>query len=391
MLDTQQFYQAVLDAAVDAIVIIDEIGVIQHCNASAERMFGYLAGELAGQNVSVLMPDPHRGAHDGYLRHHLRTGERKIIGIGREIEGRRKDGSPIQLHLGVSAVHVGARTFFAGILHDITKRKAAETRAAELARTLEEKNRELQSIVYVASHDLRTPLVNIQGFSQELARACSTIREEIVRDDVPQQVRERILAVFDGEVDEALGFILGGAMRMDALLSGLLRLSRLGRAALDIRPLDMNALVAGVRDALGYQLDGLDARVSIAPLPSCLGDEVQIAQVFTNLIDNAMKYRELERPLEITIEGERHAERAIYRVRDNGVGIAPHYRHRVFEIFHRLDAARTSGEGLGLTIAQRIVARLDGSISILDTAGPGTTFRIELPGAPDGAPFQGSK
>lgn len=370
--------QAVFETAVDAIITIDTRGLMTDCNRATEKLFGWSRDELIGRNVALLMPSPHREAHDGYIGRYLATGERRIIGIGREVTALRKDGSTFPMDLSVSEFRIGGETFFTGIIHDVTERKDSAAALEKVHRSLKERNRELQNIVYVTSHDLRSPLVNVQGFGQELQRSCRRLRElvEGPRGEAEEQELRRIL---DADVPEALHFILGGATKMDGLLSGLLRLSRLGRAALRIETLDMNALVRQVAGAVEFQVQQAGARLSIGDLPPCRGDATQIGQVFSNLLDNALKYADPGRALEVSIGGETDGVTSTYRVTDNGIGIAPLHQAKVFEIFHRLDAGRGDGEGLGLTIAQRILERHDGGIRVESESGRGSTFVVTLP------------
>jgi PAS domain S-box-containing protein len=380
--DSEERIRAILQTAVEGIITIDEPGLIESMNPAAEKLFGYSSTELIGRNVSILMPSPYRENHDAYLQNYLRTGHAKIIGIGREVVGQRKDGTIFPMDLSVGEVKLGSGRLFTGIVRDITARKIAEERLAELAQTLAEKNKELETIVYVASHDLRSPLVNIQGFSKELARACQRVRERLNGPQGDSSARSDLAAILNEEIPEAIEYILAGVAKIDTLLAGFLRFSRLGRAALRHELLNMNALVAGVVQAMEFQLKQVGASVKIEPLPDCFGDAVQINQVFSNLLDNALKYLAPDRPGRIVVSGATEPGRAIYAVADNGVGIAPEHRDKIFEIFHRLNPGNTEGEGLGLTIAQRILERHEGRIWLESTAGEGTTFFVSLPLSP---------
>lgn len=381
--DTAERLRAILQTAVEGIITIDERGIVESMNPAAEKIFGFAAGEVKGKNVSMLMPSPYREEHDAYMGNYLQTGKAKIIGIGREVTGQRKDGSTFPMDLAVSEVRLAGRRLFTGFVRDITERKKAEGQLAELAQTLSEKNKELETIVYVASHDLRSPLVNIQGFSQELLRACERLRARLLAraSAAPGGADSEVKALLQEDIPEALEFIQAGVSKIDALLSGFLRYSRLGRAALRPERLDMNALLAAIVRTLEFQVKQAGAAIQLEPLPSCVGDATQINQVFSNLLDNALKYLAPDRPGLIVVSGSVERDLATYSVRDNGIGIALQHQGKIFEIFHRLDPSAGQGEGLGLTIAQRILERHNGRIWIESEPGRGSTFYVSLPAA----------
>jgi PAS domain S-box-containing protein len=382
--------RAILQTAVEGIITIDDHGLIESVNPAAERIFGFKAQEVIGCNVSVLMPSPYREEHDGYMANYRRTGQAKIIGIGREVFGQRKDGTIFPMDLAVSEVQLAQRRMFTGFVRDITERKRAEERLAELAHTLAEKNKELETIVYVASHDLRSPLVNIQGFSRELAHACERLRAQILRDKPPSDTssiplpqpgrdQEQLKALLLEDIPEALDFIQAGVAKIDSLLSGFLRYSRLGRAALRIERLNLNRMLEAILQAMEFQIKQAGATVSVARLPEAMGDATQINQVFSNLLDNALKYSAPGRVGVISISGKLEGDHAVFAVRDNGIGIGREHEHKIFEIFHRLNPSASEGEGLGLTIAHRILERHNGKISVESTPGEGSTFFVSLP------------
>ncbi len=261
---------------------------------------------------------------------------------------------------------------------DITKRKQAEEERERLNRELMEKNKELEQVVYVTSHDLRSPLVNIQGFSKELEQAFKYVHSVLHSENIPAVTKDKLAFTIEEDVPEALQFIFAGTAKMDSLLSGLLRLSRLGRAALIAQQLDMNNMIADVVRAFEFQIKETGATLEVDNLPPCFGDKTQINQVFSNLVDNALKYLDPNRPGIIRISGRKEEENVVYCVEDNGIGIAAKHQGKIYQIFHRLDPVASSGEGLGLTIIQRILVRHNGKIWVESEPDKGSKFFITL-------------
>lgn len=266
---------------------------------------------------------------------------------------------------------------------EIAERKTTENERDHLMVELQKKNKELEGIVYVASHDLRSPLVNVQGFSRKLAKNCAELDEFMAGLALDEARQARIEPILRESIPKSLGFITRSIEKMDSLLSGLLRLSRLGRTALCFENLDMCLLISNIIASVTYQIESAGARVVVAPvLAPCLGDSVQVTQIFSNLLDNALKYRAVDRPLEIRIISEEFDEGVRYCVEDNGIGIPRDQQDSIWEIFHRLNPGDTQGEGLGLTMARRIVDRLGGSIWVESEPGVGSRFYVVLPHTP---------
>ncbi len=261
----------------------------------------------------------------------------------------------------------------------VAERKRAEEARERLNAQLRAKNTELEQIVYVTSHDLRSPLVNVQGFSKELEIAFREVASAIESEGVPSEVKERLTPLLEEDIPEAVRFILTSISKMDALLSGLLRLSRLGRVALTIEELDMNSLMSDIAAASEFQIKEQGVTLDIGELPPCKGDKAQITQVFSNLLDNALKYLDPGRSGIIHIAGRKKQEKVIYCVEDNGIGIAQTHQEKIFEIFQRFDPNIASGEGLGLTIVRRILDRCHGKIWVESEPGKGSRFFVALP------------
>ena len=363
------------------VAITDASGKITDVNDKFCAISKYAREELIGQDHRIINS-----------RHHPKEFFRDLwatIGRGHvwhgEIKNRAKDGS----HYWVATTiypflnAAGKPRQYVAIRTDITRRKEDEAELQRFAADLAEKNKELETIVYTVSHDLRSPLVNVQGFGKQLQRACEKIHAAALEASasnglVPVAALKQPV---EEAIPQALKFINAGVTKMEMLLAGLLRYSRLGRVALNIAPIDMNALLASVVAAMKFQLDEARAEVRVDALPGGVGDSVQISQVFANLIDNALKYREPSRLLRVTIDGRVKAGQAIYGVADNGIGILLEHQPKIFEIFHRLDPGATTGEGLGLTIAQRMLERQHGKIWVESHEGSGSTFFVSLPAA----------
>jgi PAS domain S-box-containing protein len=268
---------------------------------------------------------------------------------------------------------------FAVIFDEITAQKIAEQERQKLNMKLIEKNEELEQIIYVTSHDLRSPLVNIQGFGNELEHSVNEITKIVQKDELYVELKEKILDIVDTDILPSLKFISGSASKMDSLLAGLLRLSRIGRISLNVKKLDMNKLINEVINEFEYRLKESNVKVRIGDLPNCLGDELQINQVFSNLLDNSIKCLDPERPGEIEFSGRIENGYAVYSVKDNGIGMNKAHQKNIFDIFHRLDPDKNSGEGLGLTIVRKILIRHNGKVEVESEQGKGSTFNVFIP------------
>ncbi len=330
-------------------------------NPAFEKLTGARARDLIGRTVKEAMPKTEQHWIDTYGKVAL-TGEAISFEsysqeIGRYFEARAF--SP-------------AKDTFAVVFSDITERKRAEQSIAA-------KNKELEQIIYAASHDLRSPLVNVDGYGRELAYALEAVQGAMaVGNASPDSVATAVRAALP-EMTSALGYIRNSTRQMDALLKGLLKLSRLGRAALSIGPLDMNRLVARVLASFEFAVKQAGVSLRVSDLPPCEGDEVQLTQVFANLVDNALKFLDPARPGIIRISGAIEHGQARYCVEDNGIGIAPEAQATIFELFHRLDPSGPEGEGLGLTLVRQILGRLGGRIQVESRPGEGSRFHVTLP------------
>jgi len=376
---SEEKYHKLIEHASDAIISSNEEGIIISFNKKAEEMLGYSRDEIVGKSITLLSPLSDRKREKKALEGLKKTGSLGIIGKTLEGKGLRKDGQEIPVESSVYALEVHGEHIITSILRDISERKKAEEERKRLLDELRDKNKELEQIIYITSHDLRSPLVNVQGFSKELEQSLKHAHLVLCSKDVPSEIKEELATTLEEDIPDALHYIFTSISKMDLLLSGLLRLSRLGRAALNIEYLDMNKLISDIIKAFEFQIKETGITLQIDRLPSCLGDEIQINQVFSNILDNALKYLDPNRPGVIRISGNKENGQVIYHVEDNGIGITAEHQDRIYEIFHRLNPAATPGEGLGLTIARRILDRHTGSIWVESEPGKGSTFFISLP------------
>lgn len=259
---------------------------------------------------------------------------------------------------------------------EIAERKQAEAERNHLMLELKQKNKELEGIIYVASHDLRSPLVNVQGFSRKLVKNCAELDRILSKLDLDVATRTLLEPILKGNIPKSLGFITGSIEKIDGLLSALLRLSRLGRAALCFDNLDMQNILSKIVDSMTYQIEACGARIELGTLGTCFADREQVIQVFSNLLDNAIKYRSPERPLLVRVFREEFAEGVRYCVEDNGIGIPHDHQEKIWEIFQRLNPGDSEGDGLGLTLVRRIIDRLGGSIWVESEPGLGSRFYV---------------
>jgi signal transduction histidine kinase len=247
---------------------------------------------------------------------------------------------------------------------------------------LQRANDEIQRFAYIVSHDLRSPLVNVMGFTAELDNAAKTLGAMMdrVEQQAPQLVDAPARQALREDMPEALSFIRTSTEKMDRLINAILRLSREGRREIVPEKLDMDALIQSIADVQRHRIDAHDIDLSIAPdLPDIVSDRLAIEQIFGNIIENAIKYMVPGRRGRIEIRGRRDGARAIYEIADNGRGIDPRDHHRIFDLFRRSGMQDQRGEGIGLAHTRAIAYRLGGMISVDSELARGATFRIDLP------------
>ena len=339
-------WRAIIDAAVDGIIVIDAHGTIEAVNAAAQRMFGYSEAEAIGQNVKILMPEPDRSRHDGYIDHHLRTGERRIIGIGRAVTGLRRDGTSFPLHLSVGELELDGEKHFTGILHDLSRRTELEDRLREataLAR--------LGEMAAVIAHEVKNPLAAVRGAIQVLGTRlpASTSDAAIVKE---------IIARLDG---------------LNDLIQDLLVFARPPKPRFSA--VDITALLNSIASLLKTDPAFAALQISIAGrVPPLAADANLLNIAFQNLLINAAQAMQGRGRIDVTCQ----AENGWHRIEmiDQGPGIPAEIRADLFRPFK---TTKARGTGLGMATAKRLVELHGGRIKVVCPPSGGTEITVQLP------------
>jgi PAS domain S-box-containing protein len=354
---TEAKYRGLLEAAPDAMVVVNQHGEIVLLNLRAEAQFGYSRDELLGQSVKSIIPE---GFAERLIADGLRSPAEALaqqIGMGIELHGRRKNGGDFPIEIMLSPLDSAEGILVTAAIRDITTRKEAEAHLRELSRS----NEELEQFAYIASHDLQEPLRMVTSYTQLLAK--------------------RYKGKLDSDADDFIAFAVDGASRMQRLIRDLLTYSHIGTKELDL--LDVSSEGA-LRQALLNLQDVIEksgAQVTHDALPVVMADEIQLTQLFQNLVGNAIKYQDHEIPLVHISAARLVGERWMFSVRDNGLGIDPQFFDKIFGMFQRLHKRNEfDGTGIGLAICKKIVERHGGSISVQSQSGKGSTFQFTLAG-----------
>ena len=366
-------FRALLDAAVDAIVLIDGQGLIARFNHAAERLFGFSEAELQGRNVSVLMPARIAAEHDSYLERYQRTREARIIGIGREVTGQRRDGTQFPLELSVGEFRHAHETGFVGILRDLSERVQQREAEAAARREIDELNASLAhsgrlnllgEMASGIAHEVNQPITAIAAY----AGACQRLLQSG--------------AIEVAELRDVLDKIRAQAERAGQVINGLRVLAR-RQEPVQLR-VNVNRLVNEIARLMDFELRASGWRLVFdlqANLPAVKADAVQIQQVLLNLVRNSFEAM-LEQAHGDSVEISTAAAvgEVWIRVRDSGPGVQPAFRKRLFEPFQ---TTKDNGMGLGLSICQSIAQAHDGRLSYVDDGRPGACFELRLPVASD--------
>jgi PAS domain S-box-containing protein len=356
---SQRAFQALTDTATDAIIAAGADGRIRYVNPATGRCFGYDDTALLQQDISVLMPQRYREAHQAGLARFLAGGEAQVIGRTVEMAGLRSSGEEFPLEISIAHWQADGEAHFTAIVRDITRRRDTEQAMESQRRELQRSNADLEQFAYVASHDLQEPLRMVASYVQLLAR--------------------RYKGKLDQDADDFIGFAVDGAMRMQRLIDDLLTYSRISTRGDTARSVAAGECAAAALRNLDARVRETAAQVEIGELPVVRIDPTQLTQLFQNLIGNALKFCSQAAPL-VQLDALREEDSWHFRVRDNGIGLDAQYAERIFVIFQRLHTRQQyTGTGIGLAICKKIVERAGGRIWVESTVGQGATFHFTLP------------
>jgi PAS domain S-box-containing protein len=349
-------HELVLNAAGEAIDyrIID-------CN----KVFTEVTGIRKEDAIGKLATEVYQTDPPPYLEKYAK------VGLGGDPHEFNIFYPPLDKHFMISVVSPQAGKF-ATITTDISD-------MMQIQEMIIAKNKEMENYLYVASHDLRTPLVNIQGFSQRLKKQADSIKTLFADKTLEPEILHQLGNITDEDIPKTLGFILGNIEKMDTLINGLLQLSRTGRVEMNIQEIDMNALFAKILQSLDFQIKEAQCEIHIDPLPECFGDAALLDQLFSNIISNALKHSDSQRALEITVDAKKIHNRVVYAIRDTGKGIAQKHLDKIWDVFYRIDPrSGKTGEGIGLSLVKRIAEKHKGKVWAESEENKGSVFHIEL-------------
>src|SRR5690606_19050690 len=371
MEESESHNRAIVDTAIDGIITINSHGTILDFNHSAERLFGWKAGEVLGRNVNMLMPEPDRSRHDSYLSNYLRTNDPKIIGVGRDVTGLRKDGSLMPMRLAVGKVRQPGDPLFVGFVTDMSRYNALTQSLRQSAEKAEQAAQAKSAFLANMSHEIRTPLNAIIGFS------------DLMLNDQLNAQQNKHLAIINQSARSLL-----------ALLNDILDTTKLERGSVELEQVDFSLIelceqvMASLR--LAADAKNLEFRLNYAPNlhPFYKGDPLRIQQVLNNLIGNAIKFTQ-SGAVRVEVNPEPGRNAVSIRVTDTGIGMTPDQLRHVFTPFTQADVSisrRFGGTGLGVSIARQLVDLMGGTLEVQSTLGVGSVFEVRIPLEPGNEP-----
>ena len=359
--------RGIMNTVADGIVTIDAAGIVESFNPAAERVFGYMAAEVVGRNVNMLMPEPYRSEHDGYVTRYLESREARIIGRGREVQGRRKDGTVFPLDLSVTEMRLEGRPLFIGMVRDITDRKRQEQELRDALAAAEVANKAKSEFLAAMSHELRTPLNAIIGFSDAMLTG--------------------LFGVLDDRFKEYIGSINESGKHLLDVINDILDVARIEAGKIDFRPEPVE--VEGIIDTClrlikeRAESAGIKVAHDLEPgLPMVLSEGRRLKQIFLNLLSNAVKFTPAGGT--VTLAARKVGSGLEIRIQDTGIGMKPEDIPKAMTPFGQVDSRlqrKYEGTGLGLPLTKAFVELHGGTLALESEEGKGTTAIIHFPPA----------
>jgi len=352
-----EIYQLVVETAPNAMIMVNKEGKVTLVNQQAESLFGYTREELLGQTIEMLVPERFRSKHPGYRNSFFADPKARTMGAGRDLFGLKKDGTELPIEIGLNPIETPEGLFTLASIIDITERKRAEEKQAELLKAVERSNRELNEFAYAVSHDLKAPLRGIASLA------------EWIGTDYSKKIGE--------EGRKQFGLLSSRVKRMDNLIDGILHYSRIERAREKKEAVDTNELLREVIDLLAPP-EHITLRIE-RPLPTLVFERAHLHQLFQNLLSNAIRFMDKSKgEIKVNCVGEGAYWK--FSIQDNGAGIDKKYHERIFRLFETLAAHdETESTGIGLALVKKIVERAGGKVWVESQLGQGSTFFFTLP------------
>lgn len=353
----EERFKLVVESAPNAMILVNHSGEITLVNNQVEQLFGYNRKELIGNKLEILIPERFRSKHPDHRTMFFKQPEMRNMGSGRDLFGLRKDGTEVQVEIGLNPIETPEGNMVLASIIDITERKLQE-QSIKKQIELESKNKELEQFAYIASHDLQAPLRTISNYIG--------IFEEDYASKLDENAQDYLKRVY-----QALE-------RMNALIKALLDFSRLGRN-MRLNNVDCGKIITEVLDDLNQNINDTSTCIEIGEMPVLYVCEIEMRQLFQNLISNAIKFRKKNESPVIKINAEQQNDKWKFSISDNGIGIDPIHFERIFLIFQRLNHAQQyEGYGIGLANCKRIVELHKGEISVESELGKGSTFYFTI-------------